>query len=238
MRNTAVFRGIFYALGLLTLALGLMINTKTGLGVSPIISVAYSTSVYLGSNFGNTTFVMYIIFVIVQMILHVIRWQQRKKIEPDELEHAGKMDLRLTLLADLLQIPLSMVFTRFLNLFSALLPELSERAFPVRILWLCMAIVLTGIGAAVSLNMRLIPNPGDGIVQAIADCIHKSVGFTKNCFDLLNICITLTISLVLIGEITGIGLGTVVAVIGVGRVIAVFNHFFQKPMGDLAGIEY
>ena len=49
-----------------------------------------------------------------------------------------------------------------------------------RFLFLLLAIVLTGVGAAMSLNMRLIPNPGDGIVQAIADTIHKSVGFTKN----------------------------------------------------------
>lgn len=31
-----------------------------------------------------------------------------------------------------------------------------------------------------SLNMRIIPNPGDGIVQAIADFVHKGVGITKN----------------------------------------------------------
>ena len=29
------------------------------------------------------------------------------------------------------------------------------------------SIILTGVGAAMSLNMRIIPNPGDGIVQAI-----------------------------------------------------------------------
>ena len=38
---------------------------------------------------------------------------------------------------------------------------------------LFLAIVLTGIGAATMLNMNLIPNPGDGIVQAIAAEIKK-----------------------------------------------------------------
>ena len=47
---------------------------------------------------------------------------------------------------------------------------------------LIAGIVLTGIGAAMSLNMRVIPNPGDGIVQAIADFVRKPVGITKNCF--------------------------------------------------------
>ena len=88
-----------------------------------------------------------------------------------------------------------------------------------------------------SLNMRYIPNPGDGIVQAIADCIHKSVGFTKNCFDLVNISFALAISLVFTGGLGGVGIGTVIAVIGVGRSIAVFNHFTYNRMKRLAGVE-
>ena len=74
-------------------------------------------------------------------------------------------------------------------------------------------------------------------MQAITDTVHKSVGFTKNCFDLFNICITITVGLVCQGHLIGIGLGTVVAVIGVGRVIAIFNHGFKKKMDELAGME-
>ena len=102
---------------------------------------------------------------------------------------------------------------------------------------LVLAVILTGIGAAMSLNMRIIPNPGDGIVQAIADCIYRSVGFTKNCFDLVNITVTITVSLIFAGHLVGIGVGTVLAVIGVGRTIAVFNHFTYDRMIRLAGVE-
>ena len=41
-----------YTLGMLVLALGLTLNTKTGLGVSPIISVAFGVSEIWGLNFG------------------------------------------------------------------------------------------------------------------------------------------------------------------------------------------
>ena len=85
--------------------------------------------------------------------------------------------------------------------------------------------------------MRLIPNPGDGIVQAISDTIHKSVGFTKNCFDLFNIALAVTISFLFAGHPEGIGIGTVLAVIGVGRVISFFNHFAYEKMRVLAGME-
>jgi uncharacterized membrane protein YczE len=62
------------------------------------------------------------------------------------------------------------------------------------------------------------------LILAMADCIHRSVGFTKNCFDVLNVTITIVISLVCTGRLHGIGIGTVLAVILVGRTIAVFNH--------------
>ena len=99
------------------------------------------------------------------------------------------------------------------------------------------ALVLTGIGAAMSLNMRLIPNPGDGIVQAIADFVHKGVGITKNCFDICNVLFTCCIGLIFTGHLVGIGIGTICSMIGVGRVIAVFNHFFREKMIKAAGVE-
>ena len=47
MKQTNILRGIFYIVGLLVLALGIILNTKAGLGVSPIISVSYSISMIL-----------------------------------------------------------------------------------------------------------------------------------------------------------------------------------------------
>lgn len=228
-----LYRLLAYLAGLLILALGITLNTKTGLGVSPIISVSYSISTINNWNFGNMTLVLYAIFVIVEMVLHTFVYLREKK-----------ENLKLRLLLDLLQFPLSLFFTRFLNLFSALIPDLGDAygdqfagSFVGRVCFLIVAIILTGIGAAMSLNMCLIPNPGDGIVQAISDTVHASVGLTKNCFDIFNISVTICVGLFSSGKLIGIGLGTVLAVIGVGRVIAVFNHFCFKPMNLLAGLE-
>ena len=58
-----------YTLGMLVLALGLTLNTKTGLGVSPIISVAFGVSEIWGLNFGDLTFLLYGLFVAGQIAL-------------------------------------------------------------------------------------------------------------------------------------------------------------------------
>lgn len=170
MKKPVFFRVLFYVLGLLVLALGLTLNTKTRLGVSPIISVAYSISEIYNHNFGNMTLALYSIFVIIQMVLHLIRNRKYTKKSGGALSHAGKTDLKFVLLMDFLQLPLSLIFTRFLNIFSAVIPDLySERQstadeMAIRLIVLVIAIILTGIGAAMSLNMRIVPNPGDGIV--------------------------------------------------------------------------
>ena len=169
MKRQIFYRVLFYAAGLLVLALGLTLNTKTGLGVSPIISVAYSISRIFDHNFGNMTLALYSVFVVIEMILHLIRDRRYSRRADGALAHAGKKDLKLILLMDFLQIPLSIVFTRFLNIFSAVIPNLysegksSAGELAVRVIFLIIAIILTGIGAAMSLNMRIVPNPGDRI---------------------------------------------------------------------------
>ena len=76
-QNQTMYRAVFYIVGLLTLALGIILNTKSGLGVSPIISVAFSISTIGGLNFGNTTFGLYIVFVLVELLLHTVSYRNR-----------------------------------------------------------------------------------------------------------------------------------------------------------------
>ena len=84
---------------------------------------------------------------------------------------------------------------------------------------------------------RIVPNPGDGIVQAISDFIHKSVGFTKNCIDITCVITTVVVCLLCGGKIYGVGIGTIIAMVAVGRIIAVFNHFTKKKLMQVTGLE-
>ena len=233
-----VFRGGFYFLGLLVLALGITMNTKAGLGVSPIISISYCVSEIWNQNFGNMTLILYSILLLVEMFFHCLLAVRKRR----RGEETGRR-LSLTLLLDALQFPLSLIFTRFLNLFGAWIPNLAtdcEGSFwgtlTGQILFLLVAIVFTGIGASLSLNMRLIPNPGDGIVQSISDFSGKSMGLTKNCLDISCVALSVVIGLLASGHIVGVGLGTVLSMLGVGRVVAVFNHFCFRKTAALAGL--
>ena len=114
-----VNRWIFYILGMVVLAAGITLNTKTGLGVSPIISVAYCVSQIFELNFGDMTFVLYGIFVVVQLFLR----ERRER------------------LATLLQFPLSLVFSRLLNLCSACIPyQAAAHSLPENLAVLALAL--------------------------------------------------------------------------------------------------
>ena len=84
--------------------------------------------------------------------------------------------------------------------------------------------------------MRVVPNPGDGIVQAIADCTHKRVGLVKNVFDLCNLALSASLGLLLTGGLVGAGVGSLLAMLGVGRVIAVWGRLTGKRLTRLAGL--
>ena len=79
---------------------------------------------------------------------------------------------------DVLQIPVSILFTRIMHVFSLWIPQSSGNVW-----MLLFAILCTGIGAAMSLDMRIVANPGDGIVQTLSDATGKSIGFVKNGFE-------------------------------------------------------
>lgn len=103
-------RVLFYLAGLLILALGLTMNTKAGLGVSPIISISYSVSTIWGHNFGDMTLVLYSAFVAVEMVLHGLS-ARRAKAQGT----LPQRPLAAVWLLDALQFPLSLLFTRFFS---------------------------------------------------------------------------------------------------------------------------
>ena len=156
-KQQTIARWGFYLLGMVLLALGLTLNTKTGLGASAIVSVPFTVSQATGWNFGDLTLVVYSLFVVAQFI---IKGKNRQWM-------------------DVLQIPLSIVFTRFMNLFEGVIPYKSGN-LPADLVLLVVAIIFTGIGTAMTVAMQLIPNPGDGIVGTSARITGKELGFCKN----------------------------------------------------------
>lgn len=209
-----LWRVLFYSVGLVVLSIGITLNTKSNLGVSPIISIPFSIANILNLNFAAMTFIVYAVFVLIQFI---IKGKNR--------------DLK-----DILQIPFSLLFSVLINYFGEIF-NFNYTTIWQNLLLLFVAIIVTAIGAAMTVNMKLVPNPADGLAQAIGDILKKGLGFGKNSLDITCVVTTCIIGIVLTGKIFAIGIGTLIAMIGVGRVIAVFNFIFKDKMDRLAGLQ-
>ena len=201
-------RVAIYAMGLVILAAGITMNIKTGLGVSTIISVPFAISSIWNVNFSLVTFATYALFVVIEMI---IKGSDRTVI-------------------DWLQIPFSIVFSLLLDVFG--------RGYDLwqNTLYLAAAIICTGSGMSMMIAMKFVPNPADGLAQAIGKAFGKNMGFGKNILDASCVAIACVIGLLFDKRIIGIGIGTVAAMLLVGRCVAVFDHFFKDRMKSAAGL--
>ena len=194
-----------YIAGGIILALGLTLNTKTCLGVLPIVSVPYCISVLAQFPLGILTFLFYGFCILLQFLL------LRREFEP----------IRLC------QIFMSFVTSLFIQVFDTILPV--PEPLPFRLLLLTAAILLTGIGAAMTVAMQICPNPADGLAEVIGRKCGKTFGFGKNLFDLISLAISAAIGLIFRRQLIGIGVGTILAMIFTGRVVALT----QKPLNRL-----
>lgn len=146
-----MLRIALYLVGIIVLALGITLNTKTNLGVSPIISIPYAVAQIFGYETGTAVFVAYLIFIVLQIVL------LKGKFPPFQL----------------LQVAASYLTSAFITIFDRVLPVPEQMGS--RLLVLALAIGMIGAGRPV-----------------------------------------------------GIGIGTVVAMVCTGRVIALFNHLERR----------
>ena len=192
-------RSLVYILSLAILALGITLNTKTQLGVSCIVSVPYVVSQIFRLPLGITTFVYYLLLILLQKLLLGKEFQALQYF----------------------QIIASLVTSLFIQGWDLLLPVV--RPIWLRITFLLAGIVITGIGASLSLALDIVPNPADGLAHAVGKKLRRDVGLGKNLIDLVSIVIAGALGLLLRGRILGLGIGTLCAMLLTGRVMAVLH---------------
>ena len=177
----------------------------------------FSVSEITGLNFAALAFVMYALFTVIEIWLEGDR---RNKI-------------------DWLQIPYSLLFSMLLQLYDTAYDALgiTLNGFIPRFIMLIIAVALVGIGVSMSVSMKLLPNPADGLAREVGIKLKRGLGLGKNAIDITSVAITCAIGLISVHHIVGVGIGTVVSMIGVGRAIALFNHFALKSMLRAAGLD-
>lgn len=197
---------IIYILGLNFLALGIVLNITTGLGVAALSSSIYATSEIFNLTLGTASIIWYLAFVIIQCILS-------KQITKEYL----------------LEIPLSFAFG-YLSDFYDYIIQMTPSSLIASILLLSVALLCISLGVYLTSETNLVLNPGDGIVKTISTVFHQPFYNIKNIFDISMIGCSLILSFITRSPIMGIGVGTIISAIMIGRLIKIWQCLFQKKL--------
>lgn len=210
-------RWLIYIAGMLIQNLGLYLNARCGLGTSALLGVAYVLGLRWSVSFGDATKVIFGVYILAQFLVRGREGRQWR---------------------DLLQLPVAVFAGEVFNLLDRVVPVAALQShMAVRVLALACAVIFNGIGATLAVNMRLIPSPGDGIVQALADRTHMELGKMKRIADCSCVALAVALSLVLFGRVEGVGVGTLVAMFGVGKIVSLCNGLFGGRIRAAAGLE-
>ena len=213
VKKQHILRFLFYLLGVNCMALGTTLNAKTGLGLGTITSLPNAASLWLGMRLSTAVLILYCLMILAQF------WMKGRNRS----------------WWDLLQLPTSFLFSAYLELFDRLpldFPHLWQN-----LLMMAVASCITGVGVSITVNMDLAPNPPDGLAYTAANILQRDMGLVKNVLDAFCVIGAVTIDLLSCGRLRSVGIGTVWAMIFIGRTVSVFNRLFKKKIRRLVGLQ-
>ena len=135
---------ILYVVGMNILALGIIFNTLSLLGVGAFSTLPYAVSLITQLSFGQANIVFYLIFVLIQIILE------------------KQITVKL-----LFEIPFSFVFGILVDFYQFLLPTLTL-TLPMQILILLVGNTFCGLGVFLMIKGDIVLTPVDGLVYSIS----------------------------------------------------------------------
>ena len=195
-------RYCWFAVGVLINFFGVALITKAALGTSPISSLPYVLSFRFPVTLGQFTFVMNMFFILGQWLL------LGRDFRPIQF----------------LQIAVNALFSLTIDVSMHLLSWLNPAALPLQLAALALGCAVLGFGISIEVAPRVLMVPGEGIVQAIAKVSGWRFGTVKVNFDAALVILAVSLSLLFFHRLQGLGVGTIVSALTVGRFVNIYNR--------------
>lgn len=200
--KTYLPRYLWFLAGVLINSFGVALITRAALGTSPISSLPYVLSFRFPVTLGQFTFAMNLFFILGQVLL------LRRDFQPIQL----------------LQVAVNAVFSAFIDVSMGLLSWLEISSLPMAVLVLALGCAVLAFGISVEVAPRGLMVPGEGIVQAIAAVTGWRFGNVKVGFDAALVSTALVLSLLFFHRLQGLGAGTILSALAVGRFVNLYNR--------------
>lgn len=199
-------RFILLCSGLIIMAIGVAFSIKAGLGTSPISSVPYVTAKISGLSVGITTIIMNALFIIIQICIlnKQYDWFQ------------------------LLQFPAAILFGSTIDIAVLFIDFISVSSYWQQWILCILGIIFLALGISFEIQANLVTTAGEGVVLAICKVFPIKFGNMKVIFDITLVTLSVLLSIIFLGELTGVREGTIAAAILVGLITKKTNILTQK----------
>lgn len=198
MKN--INRIVIYICGIFLLALGGVLAIKSNLGASPISSLPLSISKVSRISLGTAAAILFTIYVGIQIL---ILKKDFKKIQ-------------------LLQIVFAILFGQIMNFFNIII-NINIDNFYSRIFICILSFFITAFGVVFTITANIVPVAPDGLAQVISKKARIDFGKSKIYFDSSVVVLSVSILLVNSKGLEGLGIGTILSALLVGRIVAYIN---------------
>lgn len=198
-----VSRYLWFVLGVLVNSFGVALITQAALGTSPISSIPYVLSLRFPITLGEFTFILNLVYILGQIVL------LRRVFQPIQL----------------LQIAVNVIFSAFIDVSMNLLSWLQPDHIVVKLIALILGCAILGVGISIEVAPDVLVVPGEGIVRAMTQVSGKRFGSVKVLFDCTLVAIALILSFLFFHGLNGLGLGTVISALIIGRFVNLYNRY-------------
>jgi uncharacterized membrane protein YczE len=204
-------RLLLYLLGNFVLAFGVAVAVKSDLGITPVNSIAYVASRIFSVDHGLMTALVYCGYVLIQFAI------LKKEFH----------------LSGFLQIGAAWLFGLFVSLANRILSFSTPEAYWVRLLLMLASVVIIALGILLYLRANLLPQPAEGLLLAIQKKTRWKLHNIKLSFDFTVVAVAAALSLITVHKVIGIREGTLIAMLGVGKVMGFFSGPLNKKIDAL-----
>ena len=215
MENQSLFKrySIFIS-GLYFLALGVVLIVRSSLGTTPISSLNYVMNINTTLSLGTWTFITNIIMILIQLWLVNGKYGTTK----DRVEI-------------LLQIPLSFVFSAFIDFNMMMTDSIIPSNYFISFIILLLGCIIQAVGVVMEIKPKVAMMSAEGMVKYIARRRGKEFGKVKVYVDITLVAIAVIASLLFSQKIEGIREGSLIAALLTGHIVSFMNkHIMTRRM--------
>ena len=205
MKKKMILRYLIFLIGLFFTGTGIALTIKSEIGSTPMSIVPLVLSSVLPLSFGQMNFIWSLSFVFVQMLILGKEFTKKQYI----------------------QFLICLIFGLFIDLGLKIFEQLYPVSYLEKLIILFAGITILGLGIYLQVLAKVIINPGEGIVKAIAYKTKLKFGNVKIYFDLTVLLMGVILSLLLLHKIIGVREGTLIIAVVTGTVVKFFKWLFE-----------